>query len=237
MKFYDLHISAGSNSAEEFAKMAERLGWDGFALADRFESVEKFKVFKRAVADAQKNAKVEIFPAVEIQVGDPMELKRALEKTRELALVVIVLGGNYKVNRAACEDARVDILAHPAFGRLDSGLDEACLQKAFENNVAVEINFREILNNFRRQRSQILQNTALNLKLCEALKVKTILCSGAANVWEMRDPRQLVAVAENLGLELGKGFVSASEVPEKIIEKNKAVFAGTRIGEGVEMVK
>jgi len=116
-------------------------------------------------------------------------------------------------------------------------LDEACLQKAFENNVAIELNFREILNNFRRQRSQILQNTALNLKLCEAFKVKTILCSGAGNVWEMRDPRQLVAVAENLGLELGKGFVSASEVPEKIIEKNKAIFAGTRIGEGVEIVK
>ncbi len=237
MKFYDLHISAGSASAEEFAKMAEKLGWDGFALADRFESMDKLREFKSAVADAQKNTKVEIFPAVEIQVGDPMELKRALEKVRELALVVIVLGGNYKVNRAACEDGRVDILAHPAFGRLDSGLDEACLQKAFENNVVVELNFREILNSFRRQRSQILQNAALNMKLCEALKVKTILCSGAANTWEMRDPRQLISMAENLGLELSKGFVAATETPQKIIEKNKAVFSGTRIGEGVELVK
>ncbi len=237
MKFYDLHISAGANTAEEFAKMAEKLGWDGFALADRFESVEKFKDFKAALAEEQKKTKVEIFPAVEIQVADPSDLKRALEKVRELALVVIVLGGNYKINRAACEDGRVDILAHPAFGRLDSGLDEACLQKAFENNVAVELNFREILNSFRRQRSQVLQNSALNLRLCEALKVKTILCSGAANVWEMRDPRQLIALAENLGLELGKGFAAASEAPQKIIEKNKAIFYGTRIGEGVELVK
>ncbi len=237
MKFYDLHIGAGANTAEEFAKMAERLGWDGFALADRFESVEKFKQFKSSVIDAQKNTKVEIFPAVEIQIGDSMELKRVLEKVRELAVVVIVLGGNYKINRAACEDARVDILAHPDFGRLDSGLDEACMQKAFENNVAVEINFREILNNFRRQRSQILQNTALNLKLCEALKVKTILCSGASNIWEIRDPRQLVALAENLGLELSKGFAATSEIPQKIIEKNRAIFSGTRIAEGVELVK
>ena len=237
MKFYDLHVSAGSASAEEFAKMAEKLGWDGFALADRFESVEKFREFKAAIADAQKNTKIEIFPAVEIQVADPNDLKRALEKVRELALVVIVLGGNYKINRAACEDARVDILAHPAFGRLDSGLDEACLQKAFENNVSIELNFREILNSFRRQRAQVLQNTQLNLKLCEALKVKTILCSGASNIWEMRDARQLIAVAENLGLELGRGFAAASEVPQKIIEKNKAIFSGTRIAEGVELIK
>lgn len=237
MKFYDLHVSAGSASAEEFAKMAERLGWDGFALADRFESVEKFKQFKSSIMSAQKNFKTEIFPAVEIQVADPIDLKRALEKVRELALVVIVLGGNYKVNRAACEDARVDILAHPAFGRLDSGLDEACLQKAFENNVAVELNFREILNSFRRQRSQVLQNSQINLKLCEALKVKTILCSGASNIWEMRDPRQIISVAENLGLELGKSFAAASEVPEKIIEKNKAISSGARIADGVELVK
>ena len=100
MKFYDLHISAGANTAEEFAKMAEKLGWDGFALADRFESVEKFKQFKSSVMDAQKNTKTEIFPAVEIQVAEPNDLKRALEKVRGLALVVIVLGGNYKINRA-----------------------------------------------------------------------------------------------------------------------------------------
>ncbi len=237
MKFYDLHISAGSNTAEELAKMAEKLGWDGFALADRFESVEKFKAFKAAIADVQKKTKVEIFPAVEIQVAEPNDLKRALEKVRNLALVVIVLGGNYKINRAACEDARVDILAHPAFGRLDSGLDEACLQKAFENNVSIELNFKEILNSFRRQRAQVLQNSAMNLKLCEALKVKTILCSGAGNIWEMRDPRQIISVAENLGLELSKGFSAASEIPEKIIEKNKAIFSGTRIAEGVEIVK
>ena len=237
MKFYDLHISAGSNTAEEFAKMAEKLGWDGFALCDRFESVEKFKTFKAAVMDAQKNTKVEIFPAVEIQIGDPNDLKRALEKVREFATIVIVLGGNYKINRAACEDARVDILAHPDFGRLDSGLDEACLQKAFENNVAIEINFREILNNFRRQRSQILQNAQINARLAREMKNKTILCSGAANIWEMRDPRQLIALAENLGLELNRGFASITEIPSAIIEKNRAIFSGKRIGEGVELVK
>lgn len=237
MKFYDLHVTVGVNTAEELAKMAERVGWYGIALSQKFESVEKFKEFKSALAEVQKNSKLEIFPAVEIQSWDADELKRIIEKVRELAMVVIVLGGSYKINRAACEDSRVDILAHPAFGRIDAGLDEACLEKAFQNNVAIELNFREILNNFRRQRSQVLQNCRTNIHLCSELKNKIILCSGASNVWEMRDARQLIAVAENLGMELSKAFDSVTNIPQAIVEKNKSVFAGLRIGEGVEIVK
>lgn len=237
MEFYDLHVSAGANTSEELAKMAEKLGWRGFAIAEKFESVEKFKAFKATVAEAQKNSKVEIFPAAEIHASEPAELKHAIEKARELALIVIVAGGNYKINRAACEDGRVDILAHPSLGRFDSGLDEACLQKAFENNVAIEINFREILGAFRRQRSQILQNIRTNIRLCTEMRNKIILCSNASSIWEMRDPRQIVAIAENLGLELIRGFASASATPLAIVQKNRAVLSGARIAEGVELVK
>ncbi len=241
MRFWDLDIqsnlSSGSSGIEEIAKFAERLGFSGIVICDVWQNSEKLHALKEKIAEVQKMFKIEILPGAKIEAKNSGELKHALEKVRDSVVVVAVAGGVYDINRAACEDSRVDILAHPEFGRFDNGLDEPCLNAAVRNNVAIEINFRQILNSYRRQRAIILNKIATNVYLCEETGAKIVTASGAQSVWEMRDARELISIANVLGLEFGKSFSTIEDTPNAIVESNKKKLSGKIVTEGVEILE
>ncbi|MFZ3076866.1 MAG: RNase P subunit p30 family protein [Candidatus Aenigmatarchaeota archaeon] len=240
-KYYDLHVhtnqSSGANSVEEMAKTAEKFGWDGIAVCDHFQDMVKFKQQQSAIKTAQKNSGIEIFSGTEIQPKNQNELGRLVSKIREHVQILVAHGGDYNVNRAACQNPKVDILAHPELGRTDCGLDEFCLAQARENNVAIQINFREILEGYRKPRVFILSHIAENIRLAQELKAPVVACSAAQSIWDVRDPRALASIANVLGMELGDAINTVSEIPEKIVETNKAKLSGKAPVKGVEIVE
>ncbi|HIQ49983.1 MAG TPA: hypothetical protein EYH56_02180 [Nanoarchaeota archaeon] len=177
-----------------------------------------------------------IFPVVEIKAQSVVELKKILRKVREKFIVVCVHGGDYQINRAACEDSRVDILFHPELERSDNGLDEYSLKKAKENEVAIGINFRYILETHRKHRVIMLKNISENIRLCHEIGVDMIISSCAKSIWEIRDPRALASFLNVLGMELGKAIKSSSQILEKIVEKNEKILSGITPVKGVEVV-
>ncbi|MFQ6009846.1 MAG: ribonuclease P protein component 3 [Candidatus Aenigmatarchaeota archaeon] len=240
MKFYDLHVqsnlSTGTSSIIELAMFAEQLGFSGIVICDKFESLEKIREMKEHIEKAKKEVDIEIYPGVEIEAKNPLELKQLLSRVREHVLVVAVHGGSYAINRAACEDSRVDVLCHPELGRIDSGLDAVCMKASAANDVAIQVNFRNILYSYRRSRSALLANMAMNVRLANELNAKTIICSAAQAKWDMRDPRELISIMNVLGTELSKAFYSLSDVPAGIIEKNTKKLMGKTVTEGVEVI-
>ena len=239
MKFYDLHIksnlSDGENSVEEMIRFAEKLGYSGIVICDDYESKEKLAELKNLIKEVE--TEIEVYPGVLIKADSVNEMKEKISKVRESALVVVVAGGNYEINRAACDDPRVDILAHPEQGRIDSGLDDVCMEAATHNNVAIQINFREILYSFRKQRSYTLNHITKNIELANHFRTPVIICSGARSTWDMRAPRELVSIANVLGLEISKAFLGITSVPQQIIEGNKKTLEGKKITEGVEIIE
>jgi len=238
MKFYDLHVhskySIGSNTIAEIAEMAEKLGLSVVAITDNFESLEKVKEIKAAIA--QVKSSVELIQGVYITAATPQEMHQKIDKVRNLVPLVIVAGGDYQINRAACEDSRVDILAHPELQSFSNGLDEPCLQAAAANNVAIEINFHELLLSYKRSRAAILKKMMTNVDLCQKFKVPFVVCSGAHNIYEMRDGRELVSIATILGADLPKAFDSVTTIPERLIELNKKKLEGQIAAQGVEKI-
>jgi ribonuclease P/MRP protein subunit RPP1 len=239
MRFYDLQVfsnfSTGEHTISEMASMAERLGWSGIAIADVWSGHERLKHLKDSIAAAQQQVKIELVPAVTLRPKDVPELKRQLDEVRKLVTLVIVAGGDYNINRAACEDGRADIIVHPELGRPDSGLDDICLSAAAANGVAVGVSFNTVLRAGRKARARVLQHMAMNVQLCAAFRVPIILVSGGQSKWELRDPRQLIALAGVLGAELPHAFAAAADVPTTMIERNKRKLAGTSVG-GVEVL-
>jgi len=238
MKFIDSQIFTnlciGQDSVEDMVRSAKDLGYSGVVVNCNYNANSDIRGFLDKL-NAIKVDDMEIVAGVTIDAKDVIELKGLISKVREQVELVIVRGGRYAVNRGACEDSRVDILMNPHAGRIDNGLDEACLGLAKKNNVAIGISFRPILKTYRRQRAQMLQNVATNLKLCRELGVKIIGCSGAQNKWELRDARQMIAVADSFGLDLGKGFSALTTTPIEILQKNKKILAGEQV-RGAEMV-
>ena len=124
MKFYDLNVqskmSGGENTVQELADFAKRLGYSGIVICDNFQGLEKLEELKDEIASL--NTDLEVYAGVKIQAKTVSEMKEILTRVRDKVVVVTVAGGDYSINRAACEDPRVDILSHPEFGRFDSGL-------------------------------------------------------------------------------------------------------------------
>jgi RNase P/RNase MRP subunit p30 len=53
----------------------------------------------------------------------------------------------------------------------------------------------------------------------------------------MRSPRDIVSIANILGLDIGKAFECLTSTPQAIVEGNKKTLEGTKITEGVEEVE
>jgi len=239
MRFYDLqtfsNMGTGEHNIAELASMAERLGWTGIAIADNYDGQQKLAQLKLGIAAVQQQVKIDVVPAVTLRPNDVAELKKQLNEVRQSVPIVMVAGGDYTINRAACEDNRVDILVHPELNRPDSGLDDICLTMAAANGVAIGISFNTVLRAARKARARALAHIATNIELAAAFRVPIVVMSGGQSKWEIRDPRQLIALASILGAELPHAFAAASDVPFNIVEKNKKKLAGTLVG-GVEVI-
>ena len=239
MKFYDLFIqsnlSGGESSLEQIIDFAKKLGYAGIAICDNYQGLEKLDELKKRISEIQTD--IEVYSGVNIIPKDVNEMKEIVSKVREKVHLVVVSGSDYSINRAACDDSRIDILMHPELGRPDSGLDEPSLEAATQNNVAIGISFREILYNFRKPRAYILNHIARNLMLCDHFRTPLVVCSCAQSVWGMRSPREFVSLVNVLGLDIGKAFASVTSIPQAIVEENKKTLEGKIITEGVEEVE
>lgn len=234
MAFYDMHLhttlSIGESAPDEAIEFAQRLGLNGIGIVRYYNGGG----MKDSLKDLQGD--IDIVNAVMLKPKNAEELNALAGKARSRAEILMVHGGDYDINRAACENPLIDILCHPELGRKDSGLDHICAKAAAENSVAIEINFREILESYKKHRVHIIASMQKNVMLCENYGAKIITVSGAVTKWNMRAPRDLAAVANMLGLELGKAIDSVSAVPEVMLKQNRERLAGRR-WEGVTIVE
>ena len=111
---------------------------------------------------------------------------------------ILVFGGDPEINRAACETPEVDVLAHPELGE-NNGLDHVMARKAKENGVAIEFNFRQLLVNYKKSRSECFSRMLENAKLVKKYRTPFVLTSGALSPWDLRGPPELASFGRLLG--------------------------------------
>lgn len=236
MKAFDMHVhsafSEGESTIEQLAQRAKELGYAGICFSEYYEGRAQLEKLKAKIAGASKKTKIEILLGFEAR--NTRELKR-LTDMRRLYDVLLARGGDLRLNRAAVEAREVDILTHPEHGRYDCGMNHVMAKLAKKNNVAIEINFREILTSTKKTRSRILTSMRDNIALVKKYKMPIILCSGSISHWELRDPLCMSSMAEQLGLPLKQAKEAVSKVPEKIVKRvkerksKKWVMPGVRV--------
>jgi ribonuclease P/MRP protein subunit RPP1 len=238
MQAFDLHVhsafSGGESSLEELAKTAKLLGYKGICFVFYYQDEKQKDILLGEIDGISKKVGIETYLGFEAR--DLKELKLLAKKRRSFDLL-LARGGEIEMNRAACETPEVDILTHPEYQRNDSGLDHVCMKFAAKNDVAIEVNFREILITNKKTRATVMANMAKNIKLAKKYRAPIILCSGAVSHWELRAPECLVSMACQLGLELNEAKKAVSEVPKNIIEKAKERRSEKWIMPGVKIVK
>jgi len=218
MEFYDLNIRLEDMAElEQVIETAKKLGFSHIGIIEKYANLDRFK----KIQEAAKKSNLGIIPGIEVEADGVKELKRAIIKATRYTNFIVVSGGEYKINRAASEDPRVSIISHPEYKRSDSGVDHVIAKFAAENGVAIEINFHGILSTFRKIRSFVLSHMKLNVELARKYGTRVVINSGARSRWDMRDPRELAAIGQVLGMSLEDSMNSVSSVPRLVVGGGK----------------
>jgi ribonuclease P/MRP protein subunit RPP1 len=238
MKAYDFHLhssfSSGTSTLEQIAITAKELGYTGICFEEYYRNDAQIEKLKKEIQQIKEKVGIEIFLGFEAR--NSRELAKLVEKRRKFD-VLLVHGGDLDLNRFACETPEVDILTHPEYGRIDSGLNHVLVKEAAKNNVAIEVNFREILINNKRSRSRVLSNMEKNIRLAKKYKAPIIIGSGAISHWELKSPEVLISFATQLGLELKEAKDSISKVPENIIKQAEERQKESWIAPGIKIIR
>lgn len=210
LNFFDLNVHAYPETdvpVEELLRVAKRYGYAGIAITNHDEIMKENLV---------PNS---IFRGVEIRANSFSELKRKIKHHRGKVSLLAVHGGNAKINRAALEDSRVDILAHPCGEKGEGELNHVLVRYAAENGVAIDFNLNAIIQSRRGDRARILLKMRENLKLVRKYKAPMILTSNARSIYDLRAPREMIALASLFGMRKEEATSALSDIPKGVIEK------------------
>lgn len=228
LQFYDLNVHSipdGKNAPPEMAALAKHFGYAGIAITNHSNTESKPSEF-------EANG-FEVFRGVEIVSKNASKLHGLIGKYRNSVDVLIVHGGDENINRAAVENKNVDILAHPMTPK-DSGLNHVLAKSACENNVAIEFNLDAIFKGRGGRRVHALSHFRKNVEIARKFDVPMIITSNAASRFDLRAPREMMALAGLFGMDKNEAIAAISTVPAGIIARNRPRSGFIR--EGVEVI-
>ncbi len=227
-KFYDLNVHSipdGKNAPQEMAALAKHFGYSGIAITNHSNTETKPSGF-------ESNG-FEVFRGIEIVSANASKLHGLIGKYRNSVDVLVVHGGDENINRAAVENRNVDILAHPQTPK-DSGFNHVLARSASENNVAIEFNLDAIFKGRGGRRVHALSHFRKNVEIARKFDVPIILTSNAASCFDLRAPREMMALAGLFGMDKNEAISAISTVPSRIIARNKPKSGFIR--QGVEII-
>lgn len=236
MKFYDLNLR-GQNYDDDLAlvKEANKFGWDYLNLNyshDNFEKAIEYKDdlieelssvdFNQTYRNKKTNFKhAELSMGINILNANSNEIRKIINKYRNKSNYISCLGGDLKVNRSVCENRRIDVLSRPYYKRKDSGMNHVLAKEAQRNNVAIELCFRDILNNRLKYRARVISSFKEIMMFHRKFKFPLILTTDSKSIYHVRSTRDIAAFFKSVGFsdeEIYNGFYY---YPKKIVDFNK----------------
>ena len=252
MKFYDLNLR-GQNYEKDLAliKEANKFGWDYLNLNyshDNFDIALQYKeelieeLSEVDFEDTYRNRKTNFDHAklsmgINILNANSNEIRKITNRYRDKSNYISCLGGDLKINRNVCENYRVDVLSRPYYKRRDSGMNHVLAKEAARNNVAIELCFRDILNNYLKYRANVISSFKEILMFHRKFKFPLILTTDSKSVYDVRSTRDIVSFFRSIGFtdkEIYNGFYY---YPKQILEFNQErenmIVRGVKVIEGV----
>ncbi|WP_336022147.1 RNase P subunit p30 family protein [Halobellus salinisoli] len=232
----------GQSTAARFAATAERYGYDGVVVRadDARPDYERLR-------DALP---VDVVDAAEIVAEDPQHASGAVGNARTKHTVVIVCGGTNALNRFAVEQKRVDILARPFEGPIDAGdggdgervnrngngdgdVNHVLAKAARDNDVRIEVNLGPVLRERGGHRVRHLTKLRKLKRLLDHYDAPYVVSANPTSHLELRAPRELAAVGEEVGL--GREWTREGlDEWRRLVARNREHLSESFIAPGVE---
>ncbi|MDD5181980.1 MAG: RNase P subunit p30 family protein [Candidatus Nanoarchaeia archaeon] len=169
---------------------------------------------------------VDLKPAV-ISARTVNEIKSFTEKNKDAGLIIL-RKPNEKVLKAAVQECAIDAT--------DAFVEYPIIMKLSERNIAVLLNFNELLNADSVHTPRLIYLMSRTVRLCRKYKVPVMITSGASDKYSQRSVSELIAFGENLGMTAGEAKEALSRHQNRILERNRLKKAGKWIISGVQVV-
>ena len=140
-----------------------------------------------------------------------------------------------KVNRSVCENRRIDVLSRPYYKRRDSGMNHVLAKEAARNNVAIELCFKDILNNHLRYRANVISSFKEILMFHRKFKFPLILTTDSKSIFDVRSTRDIVSFFKSIGFSEKEIYNGFYYYPKQIMDFNKE--RQNMIVQGVKLVE
>ena len=216
--YFDFHLKP-NESINKLLEESQRLGFTGVAVVQSSKTFDKNLI--NDLKDFQENFNMGVYSGVEIIAKNGNDLKKKISSFRKKVDVLMVQGGQVKINRAACEDPRIDIISQPYKKRRDCGLNHVLSKEAAKNEVAVEINLSSILQSHYSHRSNIFTYFRDILKLHRKFNFPLIITSGATSIYDLRKSRDIIRLTQCFGMNKLESIHAMSSVPTTILNRSK----------------
>lgn len=179
----------GESTVARFALTAREQGYDGLIIRNHGDATVNYDP-----AALSSEFGIDVVDGVEIRADDRSLASGCITSHRSQRTVVCVHGGRF--NRLACEDERVDVLAHPM---ADGDFNHVLARAAADNAVRIEFNFARVLRADGGTRVQALRGLRKLRELVEKYDVPYVVSADATSHLHLRAPRELLAVGETIG--------------------------------------
>ena len=196
------------------AKEGKRYGYSGIAVIGH-DTNEK-TIFSEDFS---------IYRGVEIQ-AKPSRIREEIRKYRESDHILIVEGGEEDINRAAVETEGLDILLHPL------EFNNVLAKAASDNSVSIGFNVGLLIGLRGEARVRELKTMRINLKHARKYKLQLILTSDAHSIYDLRAPREMVAISSFFGMTEKEAVDAMSTTPLNILRRKSPNY----IQEGIEII-
>ena len=169
---------------------------------------------------------------IEIHAKNESALRKLVDNARKSVDVVAVYGGSESLNRAACKDSNVYVLVHPETEK-DGGINHVIAKEARDHGVAIEFDLSRLIFLRGSSRMKAISDFRVNLMLARKYDVDIVLVSNAKTPYDVRMPREMVALAGLFGMHPDEAYCAMYDVPLRIFKEQSPGY----IADGVEVIE
>jgi ribonuclease P/MRP protein subunit RPP1 len=215
----------GESTVGRLALTAAEYGFEGIVVRNHGDDPASYDP-----EQVREASGVDVVPAVEIRASDPSRASGFVGSHRETQTLVLVHGGDRRLNRFAVEQAAVDVLAHPMAG--DGDFNHVLARTARENGVRVECNLRHVLRAEGGRRVQALSDLRKLWELVDHYDTPYVVSADPRSHLHLRSPRELRAVGDVVGLP-GEAVETGLREWGRLAERNRGRRSDAFVEPGV----
>ncbi|WP_436343513.1 RNase P subunit p30 family protein [Natronorubrum sp. FCH18a] len=216
----------GESTVARLAKTAADYGFEGVVVRNHHDSRAEYDA-----AAIREEYDIDVVEGVEIRADSPQQAGGSVGNYRTDQTIVALHGGTNDMNRFAVENDKIDILAHPMTDRGD--INHVLVKAAVENGVRLEFNLSGVLRKSGGRRVRVVQSLRKLEEIVDYYDAPYVVSADPTSHLELRAPRELIAVGEQLGFS--SEFVEDGLAEwGRLAERNREIQSESFIEPGVE---